>query len=227
MYNATLSSQRAVFQAAFSVNPTVMERLDVYVELLHSWQRAKNLISATTLSDIWSRHITDSFQLIRIRTNAQHIDPTSDQTRWLDLGSGAGLPGMVVALALSDGQTKSVSLIEANGRKCSFLRAVSRETQCPVHVYSKRIESLDTQADFVAPDIITARALAPLSKLCDLMASLMSPKTIALVHKGQDFGSEIENTAKYWDFFVVEHKSQVVESSVILEISGLKKRALP
>lgn len=219
------SQQRAQFQLDFDVNPVTMARLDKYVQLLQAWQRAKNLVSATTLTNIWSRHITDSFQLIRLRSD--HSQTSLTTARWMDLGSGAGLPGMVLALALSDGSSKNVTLVEANGRKCSFLRAVSRETNCPVSIHNTRIETVPDQPGFTPPDLITARALAALPDLCRLMYPLMSSDTVALVHKGQDFAAEIENTAKYWDFSVVKHISRVAESSVILEISGLKPRALP
>ncbi len=212
-------AEREAFQQFYDVQPDVMARLERYAALLIEWQRAKNLVSGSTLDGLWKRHISDCYQLLQYAPVNAH---------WLDIGSGAGLPGAVVLLGRPlSGQelpVGSVTMIEANGRKCAFLRAVSRETARPAIIINNRIESVPISHLPHVPDIITARALAPLPKLCDLMAPLMGPKTCALVHKGQDFASEIEKASKYWDFDVIQHQSQLDESSVILAISNLQIR---
>ncbi len=217
---SNLDSDRARFERQYDVPALTMERLDVYADLLRHWQRAKNMVSNTTLDQFWSRHVFDSYQLLELgRPDAN----------WVDLGSGAGLPGLVVALGRTVSTEKmtsgSVTLIEANGRKCAFLRAVSRETKVPVTILNNRIESVSIPDLPHSPDIITARALAPLDKLTELMVPLMAPETVALVHKGQDFASEIEKASKYCDFDVIQHKSQLDDRSVILALSKLRLRS--
>lgn len=212
----SLQADRQRFQQHYAVPDVIMERLDIYADLLRHWQRAKNLVSNTTLDQFWSRHVFDCYQLLGLGRSHAH---------WLDLGSGAGLPGLVVALGRSESTEKSqpgsVTLVEANGRKCAFLRAVSRETNVAVTIVNNRIESVSIPDLPHAPDYITARALAPLDKLTNLLAPLMRPETVALVHKGQDFASEIEKASKYCDFDVIQHKSQLDDRSVILALSKL------
>lgn len=209
---------------------SIKSKLLIFDRLLHDWHKAKNLVSKSTMQDLWRRHFLDSYQLIRLRSKHLASLETEILTNenWLDIGSGAGLPGMVIAIAASCAETQSeigsVTLVEANARKCAFMSAVSRETHAPAIILNTRIESLSLNSLSEKPDVITARALAPLPKLCSLLAPLMAQDTVALVHKGQDFVVELEKTAKIWDFTVVQHQSVVDESSVILEISNLKKR---
>lgn len=210
----------AAFQSEFSVSDLRMAKFQTFAKLLHDWQKAKNLVSDATLRDLWLRHISDSYQL---------LEHGREEAHWLDIGSGAGLPGMVVAMAICDrhgapNPNLSASLIEANGRKCAFLKAVSRETRSPSHVFNGRIEEFSLEKLPNVPDYITARALAPLPKLCGLISPLMGSETVALVHKGQDFASEIEEATKYWDFDVLQYPSRVEDGSVVLAVSNLKKR---
>lgn len=207
------------FQKAFEVPDGQMAKFSRYADLLRDWQRVKNLVSDNTIQTLWQRHIFDSYQLLALAQNNAH---------WLDIGSGAGLPGIVVAMALHDPSLArpdagSVSLIEANGRKCAFLKAVSRETQIEANVINGRIEEVSLEKLPQTPDYITARALAPLPKLCGLLSRFMGSETVALVHKGQDFASEIEEATKYWGFDVIQHPSRIEDGSVILAISNLKK----
>lgn len=216
----SFSTDEAQFQEEFAVPADQMARFARYAELLEDWQRAKNLVSNSTLQSLWQRHISDSYQLLAHGRKDAH---------WLDIGSGAGLPGIIIALAvLTSGDRSnasgSVSLVEANGRKCMFLKAVSRETQISANIINARIEEFSLEKLPEMPDYITARALAPLPKLCGLISRFMGSETVALVHKGQDFASEIEEATKYWDFDVVQHPSRIEDGSVILAISNLKNR---
>lgn len=215
----SFSQDEEEFQKVFDVPDGQMVKFSRYADLLRDWQRAKNLVSDNTIKTLWQRHISDSYQLLSL---------AEDNSHWLDIGSGAGLPGIVVAIAEFDAsavklQTGSVSLIEANGRKCAFLKAVSRETQIDANIINSRIEEVSLEKLPQTPDYITARALAPLPKLCGLIFRFMGSETVALVHKGQDFASEIEEATKYWGFDVIQHPSRIEDGSVILAISNLKK----
>ena len=164
--------------------------LKPFVDLLVRWQKRINLIAASTVPDIWHRHIADSLQLL------PHV---SHETRTLlDLGSGAGLPGMVLAIALKRRGPVAVHLVESNGKKAAFLREAARQTATPVSVHEVRIESLDSAALQIAPDVITARALAPLCVLLDYCEQVVENRALALLLKGREVESELTEAAKYW-----------------------------
>lgn len=193
------------------VSRETRDRLGLFVDRLREWQRAENLIAPSTLGDIWSRHVADSADLVRLYPSPQ---------RWLDLGSGAGFPGMVVAIAGPPGT--HVDLVESNTRKCAFLRLVARETGAPAAVHQGR-------ADILLPswpepvDRITARAVAPLAVLLELAGPLMVKGVPAAFHKGRDFRSEVAEASQSFDFDLVENASRVGEG-VILEITNLRRK---
>jgi 16S rRNA (guanine527-N7)-methyltransferase len=164
-------------------------RLEIYVDHLVRWQKIKNLVGPKTLSEIWTRHIADSAQLARL------ID--SEANCLVDLGSGAGFPGLVLACILADRSDFETHLIESNGRKAAFLREVARALNLRVHVHDKRIEEA-LQAITPQIDVLTARALAPLSDLFKLYGFLPHQPRKALFLKGQDIDSELTEAAKYW-----------------------------
>src|SRR5690606_4184410 len=115
-------------------------RLAILVRLVETWQKAENLVAAATLPDIWTRHVADSAQLAPLFPEARH---------WLDLGSGGGFPGLVVALLIADRPGAHVHLVESNTRKCAFLRTAIRETGAPAEIHQGRIA--DVLADWKAP----------------------------------------------------------------------------
>lgn len=194
------------------VSRETFDRLETFVGLVRKWQRAENLVAPSTLLDIWRRHVADSAQLIT-------LFPTT--RRWLDIGSGAGFPGMVLAIA--GGAGTDVHLIESNQRKCAFLRLVARETRAPATVHQGRAEDLLSR--WAEPvDRIVSRATAPLGRLFEISEPLMTSGVPAAFHKGQDFAREIDETAKSWDCDLVEHKSRIGGRGVILEISGLRRK---
>jgi 16S rRNA (guanine527-N7)-methyltransferase len=165
-----------------------MARLDRFVALLLAWQERMNLIAPSTATTIWTRHIADSLQLISLAPAARV---------WVDLGSGAGFPGLVVACALAELPGARVHLVESNTRKAAFLREASRETGLPAVVHPVRI------ADFVDDlnepvDIVTARALAPLADLLAAAYPLLTLGTRGLFPKGQDVGAELTAATKCW-----------------------------
>jgi 16S rRNA (guanine527-N7)-methyltransferase len=183
-----LAADRARALALTPVSPETEKRLDKFVALLLQTQAHTNLIAASTIPVLWTRHIADSLQLLKLAPDAK---------LWIDLGSGAGFPGLVIACALADRPGTKVHLVESVGKKAAFLREAVRVTGAPAIVEQKRIEnigdSLGTRAD-----VITARAVAPLKLLLDQVSPLMGPKTRALLHKGQDVEAELTEASKYW-----------------------------
>lgn len=198
-----------------AVSRETEQRLAALVDLVKKWQTAENLVASGTLRQLWTRHVADSTQLLALHPAAR---------RWLDLGSGGGFPGLVIAILLGEGGADGgmVHLVESNARKCAFLRTAARETKAPVTIHNSRIETL--LADWEpAVDVISARALAPLVDLFGLAAHLISPKRPALFPKGVDHAREIDEASLYWDFDLVIHPSRISEGSVILEV----RRAVP
>ena len=198
------------FARKFQVSRETLGRLNLYESLLRRWQPAVNLIAPATLPQIWGRHFTDSAQLAAL---------VPDSARSLvDLGSGAGFPGLVLAIMLHADQTGAgsghgdnsrlgkalsrVILVESDTRKAAFLREVARQTGVPVEILSIRIENPTTQLKVGQVDVVTARALAPLDRLLALAAPLFGAETVGLFLKGQDARAEIETARKQWSFEV-------------------------
>jgi 16S rRNA (guanine527-N7)-methyltransferase len=202
-------------RALLPVSRETYERLDTLVGLVKKWQKAENLVAASTLDTIWTRHVADSAQLVAMFPQPKH---------WLDLGSGGGFPGLVTAILLgsSASEAGSVHLVESNARKCAFLRTAARETGAPATIHHGRIE--DILARWSAPvDAISARALASLPDLFRLAGPLIAPDRPAMFFKGVDYRSEIDEVSQSWDFDLVIHPSRISEGSVILEV----RRAVP
>lgn len=197
-----------------SVSRETAVRLERFVALLNKWQTAENLVAPSTLSSIWRRHVADSAQLIA---------RFPEERNWLDLGSGAGFPGLALAILLRETSGSFVHLVESNQRKCAFLREVIRETEACAEVHHGRIEAV--LARWSEPvGTITARALAPLERLLFLAEPAFAGGARGAFHKGQDFEREIEKASKSWDFDLVVHKSLVESGGVILEIHSLARK---
>ena len=160
---ANLAGKRAALKLC-PVSRETEARLDRFVALLLQWQSTTNLIAPSTLTTIWSRHIADSLQLLDIAPSAQ---------RWIDLGSGGGFPGIVLACALADRPDLFVRLVERNAKKAAFLREALRVTAAPGTVHLSEIENF-VDSNPAAADYITARALAPLNVLLALSGPLIS-----------------------------------------------------
>lgn len=181
------------FREVFGVSRETADRLAVYEGLLRTWQRTINLVSPATLEDAWHRHFADSAQLL-------HFSP-SDAKNWLDLGSGAGFPGLVLAILLAERAPEAhMTLVESDSRKAAFLREVARKTGVAVEIRVERSENTATQAKSQIRDAITARALAPLPKLLGLALPFFSPQTVALFPKGREVEVEIDEAKRRFDF---------------------------
>jgi 16S rRNA (guanine527-N7)-methyltransferase len=169
-----------------AVDPDLAARLTVFEQILLKWQPKMNLVAPSTLKSIRTRHVEDSLQVADICPAAR---------RWVDLGSGAGFPGLVTALRLRGESGAMVHLIESDHRKCAFLREVSRETQAPVEVHRGRIEDVLP----ILPDVdaISARALASLAILVEMTAERLEKGALGIFLKGQDVGSELTEMPIY------------------------------
>jgi 16S rRNA (guanine527-N7)-methyltransferase len=208
-----LSADRAAALALTPVSRETIARLDQFVALLLQTQRHTNLIGPASIPELWTRHIADSLQL---------LDLAPDARVWLDLGSGGGFPGLVIACALAGRPGAVVHLVESTGKKAAFLRHVARELHLPAHVHEQRIE------DFIpgfAADVITARAVAPLVKLFGYVAPLLKTGAKALLPKGQDVEAELTEAAKYWNIEAELVASRTHPAGRIVVVRALGRRA--
>lgn len=193
-----------------NVSRETLGRLKDYHHLLEIWQKKLNLVSPASLSEAWERHFLDSYQLL------SYLPP--EPLSLIDLGSGAGFPGLVLAILRP--QNLSVTLVESDFKKCVFLENVSRETKTPIKVFRSRIESL---GDSMHGDVITARGLAPLPQLLTYAFPLMQENSMGLFLKGKEFEKEIEEAQKIWDFDLEIYPSLTDSTGRILKIKHLKK----
>lgn len=197
-----------------SVSRETAERLELFAELFRKWARIINLVAPSTLDELWHRHIADSAQIYQLSPNP---------SRWLDLGSGGGFPGIITAIMLAETGGGWVHLVESNQKKAAFLRVALNETGARGSVHPERIESVI--GSIPSCEKISARAVAELDQLL-LWSSkwMIDSDTTAFFHKGRDYRSELAKARSRWDFDLVENISVVEPDSVILEISGLRQR---
>ncbi|WP_029351767.1 16S rRNA (guanine(527)-N(7))-methyltransferase RsmG [Bosea sp. 117] len=190
MISAFDSSDRARALALTPVSRETEDRLVAIVALLEKWQRTINLVAPATLPTIWTRHIADSLQLVPL---------AGDAVRWVDLGSGGGFPGLVVAAALAERPDADITLIESDTRKAAFLREAARIAELPATVLPARIEQAAPKIA-AGVEIVSARALAPLPKLLVLAHPLLAQGARGLFLKGQDVDNELTEASKSWRF---------------------------
>jgi 16S rRNA (guanine527-N7)-methyltransferase len=189
-----------------------------FVALLTAWQRTHNLVSPASLAEIWTRHVADSLQL---------LDHAPDFRTWVDLGSGAGFPGLVVAIAAKSSPDRRFVLVESNSKKAAFLRAAARETGAHAEVAAERIESHAKHLSARA-DIVSARALAPLPDLLKLAAPYLHEGSVLLFPKGRDFQAEIDAASQSFAFDMLEYESATDSGGRVLAIRHLRpKRPMP
>jgi 16S rRNA (guanine527-N7)-methyltransferase len=219
-----LSEDRQNALAMFDVSRETIARLDRFVELLLAWQRRTNLISSSTIPTLWTRHVADSLQLLQL---AETTSPRAGEGRvgdvWLDLGSGGGFPGIVLACALADVLGSRIHLIESNMKKASFLREAVRETKVPGIVHAARIETLVPMLG-AAADYVTARALAPLPDLLEMVAPFLKKGAKAFLLKGQDLGIELTEATKRWNIEAESVPSKTSKTGRILIVHALTRR---
>ena len=212
--DSLLAEDRERAQQLTPVSREIAARLDHFVALLLEWQQRMNLIAASTIPHIWTRHIADSLQLLELAPQAK---------TWIDLGSGAGFPGLAIACALADVPQAEIHLVESNGKKANFLREVARLIEAPATVHGVRIEDFAKNFE-PRPDVITARALAPLNDVLALAHPLSKTGAQGLFLKGQDVASELTQASKYWKFEPVLVPSKTSPSSRIVSVRHWEPR---
>ncbi len=203
------------FAATFNVSRETLERLEAYAGLLQRWSHVKGLVAPGTLEQVWHRHFADSAQLLHHSGNAKN---------WLDLGSGAGFPGLVIAILQRNVSGFRAHLVESNGRKCAFLKDVARQTGAPVDIFATRIQDFATQNRVANIDVVTARALAPLGDLLELAAPFFRSETLGLFLKGRTAADELRDAGTRWRFEAELHESVTDSEARIVEIRHLSPR---
>ena len=198
--------------AWLNVSRETLERLFAYCALVEKWNPAINLISKSGISEIWDRHVIDSAQIIRRMPSAAGL--------WCDLGSGGGFPGIVLAILAKELQPETrMILVEADRRKSVFLSEASRLLDIAVSVKTLRIEDLEPQN----VDVLTARALAPLSTLCGYAYRHLKPQGVAIFPKGAAATREIEAAQKLWRFNCDAMQSHTDSEAVVLAVRGIQR----
>ena len=209
-----LAADRAAALALTPVSRETEMRLDRFVDLLLTWQAKTNLVAPSTLPTLWTRHVADSLQLLPLAPGARI---------WIDLGSGGGFPGMILACALADRPGALVHLVERNAKKAAFLREALRVTGARGLVHLADIgDSVDRITGPV--DCVTARAVAPLHQLIGFAEPLMRQGAKALFPKGQDVEAELTEATKYWKIVPHLHSSRTGGHGWIVELDRIERR---
>ena len=195
----------------FNVSRETIDRLRRFEALVQKWSPAINLVSKTSLSEIWERHILDSAQLFKFAPDDGH---------WVDIGSGAGFPGIVVAaLSLEFKSDHRFTLIESDRRKCAFLRTAIRELDLKADIMSERVEAIEP----LGADILSARALADLNTLLEFAHFHLAPAGIALFPKGERWEKEHDNAQKIWSYRCQAITSKTNAAAAVLKIQDIAR----
>jgi 16S rRNA (guanine527-N7)-methyltransferase len=196
--------------AGLGVSRETFERLEAFVALVKRWNPAINLISKSAVRDIWGRHIIDSAQLFAF------CPPSAN--RWIDIGSGGGFPGLVIAILAKEALPDlRVTLVESDQRKATFLRQAAQSLDLSVTVLGNRVETVPA----LEGDVISARALAPLGELFHLVDGHVCHDGVALFAKGARYALELDEARKDWRFDVTVHPSISDPAAAILEIRNI------
>jgi len=204
------------FADAFGASVKTTEKLKLYEVELKRWQKAVNLVAPGTLDQIWHRHFADSAQL------AEFLPETAKQI--VDVGSGGGFPGLVLAILLCKDSDVKVTLVESDQRKAAFLRETARRIKIPVEIMSTRIESNASVEQLNSVDTVTARAFAPLDRLFGLVFPVFSRQTVGIFLKGRDFGREIELARQSWTFDFELRESKTEPEGRIIVVRDLARK---
>ncbi len=208
-----MTDDRAKALALVPVSPETEARLAVYVELLGRWRKITNLISEASFAEVWTRHIADSAQLLALAPQAR---------RWVDMGSGAGFPGMVIAIQLADVPGARVHCLESDQRKCAFLREVARATGAPAQIHAARIESIDPMS--LSPvDAVTARAFAPLPRVLEFAKVWIEQGAVGVFPRGRTAEAQLESAAAAPDLTIDLVASKLDPEAAILRVRAASK----
>jgi 16S rRNA (guanine527-N7)-methyltransferase len=213
---SVLQADRAKALALTPVSRETIKRLDRFVALLTAWQNRTNLIAASTASHLWTRHIADSLQLLALAPAAGRD--------WVDIGSGAGFPGLVIACALAEIPGSMVHLVESNAKKAAFLREAQRATESPAMVHAERMERF-AQRFGGKVDVVCARAVAPLKSLLELSFPLLERTgALALLLKGRNAELELSEARSLWRMDATLVESRTDPSGRIIAIRSVHKQ---
>jgi 16S rRNA (guanine527-N7)-methyltransferase len=205
----TFAAMRSAHPLLAELPEETLRRLEIYANLLAKWQRAVNLVGKSTLDDVWVRHFADSLQVSQAVPVAR---------RWLDLGSGAGFPGLVTAIKYAGEPDTEVHLIEADQRKCTFLRTVAEETSAPAIVHCGRLEAI--LPAFAAPiDAVSARALAPLEDLVRYSQKFLDQGATGVFSKGKQFEAELTPSLTAGKYLFTTIESQTCSTARLVLIT--------
>ncbi|KIC24352.1 MULTISPECIES: 16S rRNA (guanine(527)-N(7))-methyltransferase RsmG [unclassified Leisingera] len=194
-----------------SVSRETFERLEIFERVIRKWNPKINLVSRSSLDELWTRHIADSVQVFRSVDAPKH---------WVDIGSGGGFPGVVVALLAADETPETkITLIESDQRKSAFLRTAARECGASITVLSSRIEQVEPQS----ADVLSARALAGLSDLLGFAERHLAADGVCVFPKGENWKKEVDNARQQWRFELETTKSLTEPEAVILKIRGVER----
>jgi 16S rRNA (guanine527-N7)-methyltransferase len=198
--------------AGIAVSRETLDRLEQFAALLIKWNPAINLVARSTIEDLWARHILDSVQLARFLEHQPR--------NWLDLGSGGGLPGLVLAIVSSEKSPATrFDLVDSDQRKCTFLRQAVRELGLQnARVHSARIDGLQP----MAADVVSARALSSLPVLCGYAAKHLKPEGVAIFPKGASFVDEVREAKLKWRFHIEEIESMTNKDARLLKLSAIE-----
>lgn len=191
------------FEREFGVSRETRAKLEAYAAELLRWQKAINLVAPGSIPELWHRHFADSAQLVAVATTATGMPAPTGKTipsTWLDLGSGGGFPGLVVAIMLSEQSKTRVTLIESDSRKAAFLRNTARIVGVPVDIFCERAERAATRSSLKGVDVVSARALAPLPQLLTWTYPFVGPHTKLLLPKGRSVDTELQDAENKWKF---------------------------
>lgn len=198
------------FIEKYNVSRETFDKLKTYEALLHEWQTKFNLVSNSTLESSWDRHFLDSAQLFNLIPNTAKV--------MYDFGSGAGFPGMVLAIMANEKTPYlKIKLVESTGKKTLYLNEVKTQTNTNVEIINNRIEKIRPQI----ADVITSRALASLSELFNYVYKFCSRKTTCIFPKGKKYAEEIAEAKKHWNFDCQLVKSEQSDEGMILVITNL------
>ena len=203
--------EQALLAAGINVSRETYKSLRLYTELIAKWNPVINLVSKASLPDLWMRHIIDSAQLYA------HLPKTAEHS--LDIGSGGGLPGIVLAiLSLEDFSARKFTLVESDQRKAAFLREAARVIGLNIEIHAGRVEGMDP----VGADVVTARALAPLTKLIGIASRHLDPRGVCLFPKGETHQQEIDEALKHFCFNCIIIPSKTDRKCAILKVDGIR-----
>ncbi|UWR30032.1 16S rRNA (guanine(527)-N(7))-methyltransferase RsmG [Sulfitobacter sp. W002] len=193
-----------------NVSRETFDKLIAFAELVRKWNLKINLVSKNSLDDLWQRHILDSVQVFELAEGEGH---------WVDLGSGGGFPGIVVAILNQEARNFQVTMVESDQRKCAFLRTAIRELSLTASVKTERIEQLDG----LEADVLSARALADLTQLLDFTELHLNSDGTALFPKGQNWRSEDNDAKQVWAYALEAVESKTNPAAAILKIKDITR----